>query len=428
MSFGLVEVITLLLGLSGFGIQANPRAPTADQSLQYAMPDPDVVVHIDAASLIPGNYKLLTGLPNQPAIKASPELAKLVRKTIAEADSFRGVAKTMTGIDVTTDISDATMFVQMPTSVGGPPTLLIAVRGKFNLQTIDKIAKITKPATRLGGGAMIEIADGSRPSPVAAIAVTRDGVLLAGDTKLVKDRLADTWKAPARAVSSSLAHAADAINAKPVFAVSLTMSASARKLALQDLPPKNFLTDLIVRHKLLAFSIHRDGIGWTWIDSHKAGLDAMAQMSEGTMEILKAAQIAPRGMAKILMGGLESYRGTNKQVDELLRRKADIWKVMESYTGDGNFKVQIDKNSATLRLTARATGKSLSEVVPAGFFIPAGMVAWLTVGGAEPQPPMQIPAPSSTTPRPALSPTPRTGPPAGTKPAAKPAPKPAPRP
>ncbi len=428
MSFGLVEVITLLLGLSGFGIQANPKAPTADQSLQYAMPDPDVVVHLDAASLVPGNYTLLTGLADQPAIKASPELAKLVRKTIAEADSFRGIAKTMTGIDVTTDISDATMFVQMPASQGGPPTLLIAVRGKFSLQTMDKIAKITKPATRLGGGAMIEIADGSRPSPLGAIAVTRDGTLLAGDTKLVKDRLADTWKAPARPVNSGLAHAAEAITARPVFAVSLTMSASARKLALQNLPPKNFLSDVIGRHKLLAFSVHRDGIGWTWIDSHKAGLDAMAQMSEGMMEILKAAQIAPRGMAKILMGGLESYRGTSKQVDELLRRRADIWKIMESYTGDGSFKVQIDRNPATLRLTARATGKTLSEVVPAGFFIPAGMVAWLTMR-SEPPPPMQIP--SSTTPsRPALSPAARSGLPAGATPPAttKPAPKPSARP
>ena len=32
MSFGIIEVITLLLGMSGFGLQANPRAPTADQA------------------------------------------------------------------------------------------------------------------------------------------------------------------------------------------------------------------------------------------------------------------------------------------------------------------------------------------------------------------------------------------------------------
>ena len=42
--FGITEIITLLLSLSGFGVQPNPKAPSADVSLQYAMPDPDVVV------------------------------------------------------------------------------------------------------------------------------------------------------------------------------------------------------------------------------------------------------------------------------------------------------------------------------------------------------------------------------------------------
>ena len=63
---GLVEVITLLLGLSGFGLQPNPKAPTPDASLQYAIPDADVVVHVDAASLVPGNYAQLTKLACRP--------------------------------------------------------------------------------------------------------------------------------------------------------------------------------------------------------------------------------------------------------------------------------------------------------------------------------------------------------------------------
>src|SRR5665647_446704 len=112
MSFGIVEVITLLLGMSGFGLQSNPKAPTADQSLQYAMPDADVVVHFDAASVVPGNYKVLQNLPNQPQIKASPELAKMVRQALGEVEGARGLAKGATGIDLVTDISDATIFLQ----------------------------------------------------------------------------------------------------------------------------------------------------------------------------------------------------------------------------------------------------------------------------------------------------------------------------
>ena len=68
---GFVEVILLLLGLSNFGLQANPTPPTADASLQYAMPDADVVLHVDAATFVPNNYRALTQLENQPQIKAS---------------------------------------------------------------------------------------------------------------------------------------------------------------------------------------------------------------------------------------------------------------------------------------------------------------------------------------------------------------------
>src|SRR5689334_10026092 len=113
MEPGFVEVITLLLGISGFGIQQNPKAPTPDVSLQYAMPDADVVVHFDAGAVIPSNYKVLMGLPNNPGIKASPELAKMVRKAIGEVDGGRGIAKAATGIDLSTDVNDATLFFQI---------------------------------------------------------------------------------------------------------------------------------------------------------------------------------------------------------------------------------------------------------------------------------------------------------------------------
>src|SRR6476646_5501234 len=110
---GIVDVITLLLGLSGFGLAPNTRPPTADASLSYAIADADVVIHFDATSVIPGNYRKLVALPDQPEIKQSPELAKIVRKAVTEVDSARGLAKTMTGIDITTDIADATLFMQV---------------------------------------------------------------------------------------------------------------------------------------------------------------------------------------------------------------------------------------------------------------------------------------------------------------------------
>ncbi len=389
MSFGIVEVISLLLGLSGFGLQPNPKAPTADQSLQYAMPDADIVMHFDAASVVPGNYKVLTNLPDQPQIKSSPELTKIVRQAVGEIEGARGLAKTATGIDFTTDINDATVFLQIVPD--HDPNFVAVVHGKFSTALIEKVAKMGKgQVAKVGSGMMLDMGPDD-----PAVGVTNDGVLIAGTSNLVRARLGDTWKSPAHGAGTNLGYAAETLNAKPVYALVMTMSAGARKHALSKLNGQNFVTDIIQRHKVASFSVFHDGIGWTWIDNTKAGLDSMAMMSEGAMDMLKAAQIAPRGFAKIMLGAIDSYKGVDKRVDDLIRRKSDVMKIVETYTGDGNFKVQIDKDAKTNRLNVRATGKSVSEVVPAGFVVPMAMLGMMIGTGraAAPPPTQQIVAP-----------------------------------
>jgi len=406
MSFGIIEVITLLLGLAGFGLQANPRAPTADQALEYAMADADVAAHLDVASVIPGNYKLLGQLADQPQIKASPELQKLVRKAVGEIEGARGVARLATGIDVTADIADATAFVRFVPQA--QPIFVVAVHGRFSAANLDKIAKaMGKPATRLDGGVIV---GGGSAEP--AIALTRSGVLLVGTGDLVRDRLADGWKPPSHDATTSLGTLADAINARPVFAVVLTMSAQARSEAVSHLGTRSFVTDLVTRHKAAAFSMFHDGIGWTWVDSSKSGVDAMELVSNGVVDVLRAGQIAPRGVAKIAMGAIDSYRGASAQVDDLIKHKADIMKLVEAYTGDGNFKVASDKNTRALRLTVRATGKTISEVLPIGLVLPAAIVGFMAAraGAAEAEPmPMMVAPPGP--------PGPMTAPPPGKPPA-----------
>lgn len=391
---GFVEVITLLLGLAGFGITPNPQAPTADQALQYAMPEADIVVHVDVAAVVPGNYKQLLALPNNPTIKQSPELVKGVRELVTVVEGARAKALAATGLDLSKDIRDATLFLQLVP--GKDPNFVATVRGKLSLAVLDKIAAQAKQQPiRVGGGAMIEMGPNE-----PALAVTKDGVLLAGTPKLVRDRLADTWKMPARRPGSALVFAQDAINAKPVFSIAVALSPTARKeLAAKMGPKKNFLTDLGARHKGFAMSFYADGIGWTWVDSTKAGLDQLAMMSEGLIELMRAAQIAPRGFAKLALGGLESYKGTDRRVDEIIRRKADILKIVDTYTGDGTFKVTVNKDPRALRLDVRATGKSLSEVVPAGLVGP-GALFFLVVGTARKDPAMTAPPPVVTPARP----------------------------
>jgi hypothetical protein len=402
MSFGIIEIITLLLGMTGFGLQANPKAPTADQALQYAVADADLAVHVDLASMVPGNFKLLSQLAEQPRIKASPELQKLVREAVGELEGARGMARLATGLDITADISDATAFIRFVASA--EPAFVLAVHGKFAPTNLEKIAKMASgTVSQLGAGTLVELGP---TQPVIGLA--RDGVLLVGTPALVRERLADRWTAPSHAAGSSLGTLAEVLDARPVFAVVLTMSQAARSEALRQIGGPGFASDVIKRHKAAAFSVFRDGIGWTWIDSTRAGLDSMELVSSGAFDLLRAAQIAPRGIAKIAMGALESYRGTTPQVDDLIKHKADLMKIVETYTGDGSFKVASDKNPRTLRLTVRATGKTVSEVLPFGMVVPAAVVGYFTARNAATTRPMMVepPKPSPAT-RPSTKPAPR---------------------
>ena len=367
-TFGIIEVISLLLGLAGFGIHEDPRPPTADAALEYAVVDPDLVVHVDAASLISGNYKVLVDLPNQPQIKGAPEAAAIVRKMIGEVEGMRGLARQATGIDVTSDVSDGTFFVQFVPS--HDPNFLACVHGKFTTANVDKIAATAhRKATPVGGGAWVEMDDNM------SVGVTKDHVLLAGATPWVRDRMSDSWRAPSHAAGTNLGYAAAAIDSKPVIAWVMTLSAAARKEATRHMDGPNLLSDLIARHKAASFSIYADGLGWTWTDTSKSGLESMATMSDGVIDMLRAAQVAPRGMAKLVLGGLESYK-SDKRVDELLRHKEDLMKIVATYTGDGNFKVKVDKDPAKYTLAVRASGKSLSEVFPAGIIVPLAAIGF----------------------------------------------------
>jgi hypothetical protein len=361
-SFGIIELISLLLGLAGFGLHPDPKPATVDAALQYAVVDPDIVVHLDAEALVPGNYKALMDLPNQPGLKSSPDMAAVVRKAIGEVEGSRGLAKQATGIDFTQDVTDATAFIQLAPQ--NQVNALVTVHGKFTTSNVDKIAAMSNhKATPLGGGAWVEV------DTQTAVGVTKDHVLLAGTTPWVRDRMAESWKAPSHAAGTSLGNAAALIEGHPVFGWSLTLSAGARQELTRKLDGPTILNDLIARQKASSFALYADGMGWTWTDSTRSGFDAMVTASDGMVDLLRAAQIAPRGMAKLALGGLESYK-SDKRVADLLAHRDDLMKLVSTYSSDGQFRVKLDKDAAKLRLDVRLTGKTAGEVVPIGALVP----------------------------------------------------------
>jgi hypothetical protein len=287
---------------------------------------------------------------------------------------------------------------------------VVAVHGKFSSANLDKVSRlVNKPIAKVDAGQIVDIGPGQ-----PAVGLTSDSVVLVGTPDLVRERLSSSWKAPSHEPGTNLALMADAINAKPVFAVMMAMSSTARTEALRHLAPQGFAADIVKRHRAATFAVFHDGLGWTWLDSTRDGLDDMELMSRGMLDLLRAGQLAPRGFAKIAMAVAGSYRGASSELDQLIARKADVLKIVDSYTGDGSFKVAVDKNVKAMRLNVRATGKNVSEVFP-GLMLPIAVVGFLQAQGKEADPP------------PAMTPAPSPAPPAwATPPAAKPAPSPPP--
>lgn len=393
---GFAEIIVLLLSIGGFGLTPNPTPPTPDQSLAYAAPEADLIVHFDAATVVPGNYKSLIRLGEEPAIKNTPQLRDMVRQIVGQVEGGRGMAKGLLGLDVTTDIASATVFLQFVAQ--RDPNFVLAVRGKFPADMVSKAAQLSGgAASKIDSSWFAEVGSGN------SIGLTKDGVLLVGTPSWVKPRLADKWNASARATGSTMAKMAEVLAGKPFFAVGGALSPSLRTRTLAEMKSQNFASDLIKRHKFFALGLYVDGIGWRWDDSTKVGLDNMKLFSEGMIELMRAGQVAPRGVAKMAAAAMESYRGMNKQIDELIRRKDELVKLVEGFSGDGKFAATVNTDPRTLRLDVRASAARFSQVVPVGLVLPFMGAAYFGMASSStaPQPVMMeqaAPPPTKTSP------------------------------
>jgi hypothetical protein len=120
-------------------------------------------------------------------------------------------------------------------------------------------------------------------------------------------------------------------------------------------------------------SLHNDGLTIVWQDRTKDHLARMAMTLDGLVDLDRAAMIAPRGMAKILVASLDSYAG-DKEIDELIAHKDDLLKLVDEYTSDGKFKADTKKDDKALSVTVRLKGKSISDVVPVALMVPGAMM------------------------------------------------------
>jgi hypothetical protein len=388
-------IIAAVLALTSFSIKPNPKAPNADAVLEHAVEDADFVVHVDVAATIGANYGILAKLPEDAIIKQVPELREHVAQAVMQVEAGRSMAKGMIGFDPVTDISSLTAFVKMLPGAD-KPDILVVVRGTFPADLPGKLASSMggKPGT-IDGRATAAMPDGTM------MATAKSGALLVGKADWVTARAADAWKAPARAKGTPWARIATALDAKPFFLVGSKPSAALVAHATKGLGD-NFGRDLVANHVVGVFAASATGVSWMYEAKDAAFAKRMETASKGLIDLMRAAHLAPRGVAQVAVAALPSYAKMSKELDAVIASKDKLMDAVWDLTGDGKFaaKVKVDGNLVSVV----ATGKKFSDVVPSSLVVGLGAIGFLTAGRDAKSDAMPTARPatgkSSTTPKP----------------------------
>jgi hypothetical protein len=378
MEAAFIKLITIFLSLGTVGVEPNPQAPAPAEVLRYAPASADAMVFVDFGAFVPNNYKALTGLPNEAAIKADKESRESARELVQMVESGRAMVKGMTGVDLASDLGWAAAWVRYPDA--GDPRFLITVRGNFPNNLLDRAASAMGEKLRsIGAGKAIQSPDGNQ-----MVGVTADGTVLVGTTSWVKARLGKRWKSRAR-----FRRLPKVFDRKPFLVVASSPSRRAVRRFSREIsdPEAAALRDLLTGHRFAALALTHDGVEWTWAARSTAGHDRAVQISDGLIDLMRAAHLATRGFVKLALGVAESYR-KEPMVAAILGYEKQILAVVDAVSGDGSFKVKVDDQRRKRTLHVRAWDKELSDVLPmagAAPMVGAAAMFWLTAAGS-PQP------------------------------------------
>ncbi len=396
---GAAELVFVLLSLTTFGVQPNPNAPPAAEVLRYAPDDSDVMVHLDVEPMLADNWSKVQGLANHPAFKANPDAQKVVRQGIAQVEQMRMMAKATSGVDFVTDMKSVTVFVPSLLREG---EFLVSFRGNFPPDLLDRVAsKMGAPTSKSNGKTTMPTPDGKLLAQVEA------GTLLMGPAALVKARTG-VWKPRGPKGATRVTGFFD--KEKPFFLLAMSPSAATRKKLLAN-SGRAQSNDAMMHRDLLtgldygAFWLKSNGVGWTVTTKTPAGLQRAADFSEGVVSFMRANHHVARGMARLALAALPSF---GKQGAMVTRFRPEILKLIEAWTGDGNFPATVATNAATRTVLVSATGKSLSDVLPVAGMVPMGAVFFLVAGKSSSSPSsMPMHGPTMKRPMPATSTPPR---------------------
>ncbi len=362
-------IIAAILAITSFSIKANPKAPAAAAVLEHVVDEADLVVHVDWQPTVADNYATFTKLPDDAVIKQVPELHDAMRQAISQVEGGRSMAKAIAGLDPVNDLTSMTGFVKFRPG-GQDPEFLIVVRGKFPADLATKIARTAggKEST-VDGRAAATLPDGTM------FGVSKSGAFIGGKGAWVQPRIKDSWKASARPKGSAWGRIATVLDTKPFMLIASKPSADALALMTKELEP-SFGRDLVTGHELGVFSATSTGIGWVFQARDAGFASRMKLASEGAIAMLRAAHVAPRGMAQLAFAALPSYARTSKGLDAVLASKDKLMNAMWDMTGDGKFDAKVKLDGTVVTVTTRA--KRISEVVPVSMVVGLGAIGFVT--------------------------------------------------
>jgi hypothetical protein len=388
-------IIAAVLALTSFSVKSNPRAPGANEVLALAVDDADIVVHLDVAATVGANYGVLAKLPEDPLISKVPELRDNISQVVMQIEAGRSMAKGMIGFDPVTDVSSVTAFVKV--KMGAKPDVLVVVRGTLPKDLPGKLAaSMGGKAGSIDGRATATMPDGTM------MATARSGALIVGKPEWVTARAANAWKAPPRTRGSSWARIATALDAKPFFMVASKPSAELVAQVTKDLGD-NFGRDLLANHTVAVLAASSTGVAWMYEAKDAAFAKRMETASKGLIDLMRAAHLAPRGVAQLAVAALPSYAKVSKELDAVIASKDKLMDAVWDLTGDGKFAARVKLDGNLVSVTA--TGKKFSDVVPSSFVVGLAAVGFLVERSSS----KMDDKPSVTPVRPATPVKPRSG-------------------
>jgi hypothetical protein len=356
-----VQVLSVLFSLSDFGVAANPKAATPAEVTKYGLEEADVFLYVDFEPNLARNYRAFVALKDKPAVKQAPEIRAEVDRAVAMAEQSRAQMKSTIGIDPVTDLKSVAVWLQF--SGGGEPTGVVAVRGAFPAAWMDSIAHLSSEPFEIEGQRAARLGD-------AVVARTRDGQVLIGTRALVEARLRKAWKAPAGKPGTSSAEVRAALSERPIATILFDPSPAARQQLASQAAGDPFPADLLAALDSVRMSLLHNGVTWRYVATDKSGYQAAVLASEGLLDLMRSSHLFGRGMARLILAGIRAHARSMKQLAPIVAREKDLLRLVNQLTGDGRFAASVNRNAARNTVTVRATGRKLSDVVPAAGILP----------------------------------------------------------